>query len=195
MALTPPHAGLGQQGGPDKIRVGLQGYRGFPGGFKAYRQVFSTVELPWWHRLPDEKTLSRLRALAPERFLFSVHGHKHLTYRPSGEERRTLRRLFRRFRRFGEKRGAIRLSLPEGVEPEALSSWLSLLEEVMAEVGPTPLFFQAPEALKPLLRARGHLLVNEEGPLVYLLDPPRLPEGKGFAYFSSLQALAQALHS
>ncbi len=195
MALKIPHPGFRRDGDPGNIRVGLQGYRGFPGGFKAYRQVFPTVELSWWHRLPDEKTLSRLRALAPEGFRFSAWGHKHLTYRASGEERRTLRRFLRRFRRFGEKRGAIRLSLPEGVELEALTSWLSLLEEVMAEVGPTPLFFQAPEALKPLLKARGHLLVNEEGPLLYLLDPPKLPEGEGFAYFSSLQALAQALHS
>jgi len=191
----PPHAGPSQHGGPGNIKVGIQGYRGFPGGFKAYRQAFPTVELSWWHRLPQEKTLSRLRALAPEGFFFSVHGHKHLTYRPSGEERRTLRRLFRRFRRFGEKRGAIRLSVPEGVEPEAFASWLSLLEEVRKEMDPGPLFFQAPEALKPLLRARGHALVNEEGPLLYLLDPPRLPEGEGFAYFSSSQALAQALHS
>ncbi|WP_232822456.1 DUF72 domain-containing protein [Thermus sediminis] len=177
------------------IQVGLQGYWGYPGGFKAYRQAFPTVELSWWHRLPDEKTLSRLRALAPEGFLFSAYGHKHLTYRPSGEERHTLRRFLRRFKRLGEKRGAVRLLVPQGVEEGAFSSWLDLLEEVVAEIGPTPLFFQAPEALRPLLRERGYALVNGAGPFLYLLDPPRLGEGKGFAYFSSSQALAQALHS
>jgi len=159
MALKIPHLSLRRDGDPSKILVGLQGYRGFPGGFKAYRQVFPTVELSWWHRLPDERTLGRLEALAPPGFLFSALGHKHLSFRPSGEERRTLRRFLRRFRRFGE------------------------------------IFFQAPEPWSPLLKARGHLLVNEEGPLLYLLDPPGLPEGEGFAYFSSSQALAQALHS
>jgi uncharacterized protein YecE (DUF72 family) len=180
---------------PGKIKVGLQGYRGFPGGFKAYRERFATVELPWWHRVPDPGTLSRLRALAPEGFRFSVMGHKHLTYRPTGEERRTLRRLLRRFRLFGENRGAVRLLVPESVEEAGFVPWLGLLEEVMGEVGPVPLFFQAPEALRPFLRERGYALVNEEGPLLYLLDPPSLKEGEGFAYFSSSQALAQALHS
>lgn len=178
------------------LRVGLQGYRGFPGGFKAYRHAFPTVELSWWHRLPDPRTLSRLRALAPEGFLFSAMGHKHLTFRPTGEERRVLRRFLRRFRLLGDRGGAVRLWVPEGVEREDFAPWLSLLEAVQEEVGPVPLFFQAPPALWPLLRERGLPLVNEEsGPLLYLLDPPRLPEGEGFAYFSSSQALASALHS
>lgn len=195
MALKIPHLSLRRDGDPRKILVGLQGYRGFPGGFKAYRQVFPTVELSWWHRLPDERTLGRLEALAPPGFLFSALGHKHLTFRPSGEERRTLRRFLRRFQRFGERRGAVRLLVPQGVEEGAMALWLDLLEAVLEELGPFPLFFQAPEPLRPLLKARGHLLVNEEGPLLYLLDPPGLPEGEGFAYFSSSQALAQALHS
>lgn len=177
------------------LRVGLQGYRGFPGGFKAYRHAFPTVELSWWHRLPDPRALSRLRALAPEGFRFSVMGHKHLAFRPTGEERRVLRRFLRRFRLLGEKGGAVRLWVPEGVEREAFTLWLPLLEAVREEVGPVPLFFQAPPALRPLLQERGLALVNEEGRLLYLLDPPRLPEGEGFAYFSSSQALASALHS
>ena len=109
-----------------EILVGLRGYRGFPGGFKAYRKAFPTVELSWWHRVGDVGTISRLRALAPEGFRFSAVGHKHLTFRPTGEERRVLRRLLRRFRLFGPKAGALRLLLPEDLSPEALEAWLPL---------------------------------------------------------------------
>ena len=147
-----------------EILVGLRGYRGFPGGFKAYRKAFPTVELSWWHRVGDVGTISRLRALAPEGFRFSAVGHKHLTFRPTGEERRVLRRLLRRFRLFGPKAGALRLLLPEDLSPEAL---------------------EACAPLKPLLLERGLAVVNaEEGPFLYLLDPERLPPGKGYAYFA-----------
>ena len=138
-----------------EILVGLRGYRGFPGGFKAYRKAFPTVELSWWHRVGDVGTISRLRALAPEGFRFSAVGHKHLTFRPTGEERRVLRRLLRRFRLFGPKAGALRLLLPEDLSPEALEAWLPLLEAVQNELGPVPIAFQAPAPLKPLLLERG----------------------------------------
>ncbi|SDE77511.1 Protein of unknown function DUF72 [Thermus arciformis] len=176
--------------------MGLKGYRGFPGGFKAYRKAFPTVELSWWHRVGDLRTISRLRALAPEGFRFSVVGHKHLTFCPTGEERRTLRRFLRRFRRFGDKAGAVRLLVPE-VAPEAFAAWLDLLEEVLKEVGPVPLAFQAPGDLKPLLRSRGHVLVNEGGgPFLYLVDPAEVPEGEGYLYRSHpSQEEASALHS
>ena len=105
-----------------EILVGLRGYRGFPGGFKAYRKAFPTVELSWWHRVGDVGTISRLRALAPEGFRFSAVGHKHLTFRPTGEERRVLRRLLRRFRLFGPKAGALRLLLPEDLSPSSRRS-------------------------------------------------------------------------
>ncbi|GAB5603046.1 DUF72 domain-containing protein [Thermus sp. FJN-A] len=165
------------------IREGLRGYRGYPGGFRAYRLAFPTVELSWWHRVGDPRTISRLLALAPEGFRFSVMGHKHLTFRPSGEERRVLRRFLRRFRLFGPKAGAVRLYVPEGVEPEAFARWLDLLAEVLEEVGPVPLAFQAGEALRPLIRERGHALVNEEGSFLYLVDPEAVPEaGEGYLY-------------
>lgn len=168
-----------------EILVGLRGYRGFPGGFKAYRKAFPTVELSWWHRVGDVGTISRLRALAPEGFRFSAVGHKHLTFRPTGEERRVLRRLLRRFRLFGPKAGALRLLLPEDLSPEALEAWLPLLEAVQNELGPVPIAFQAPAPLKPLLLERGLAVVNaEEGPFLYLLDPERLLPGKGYAYFA-----------
>ena len=168
-----------------EILVGLRGYRGFPGGFKAYRKAFPTVELSWWHRVGDVGTISRIRALAPEGFRFSAVGHKHLTFRPTGEERRVLRRLLRRFRLFGPKAGALRLLLPEDLSPEALEAWLPLLEAVQNELGPVPIAFQAPAPLKPLLLERGLAVVNaEEGPFLYLLDPERLPPGKGYAYFA-----------
>ena len=39
--------------------------------------------------------------------------------------------------------------------------------------------------LVPLLLERGLAVVNaEEGPFLYLLDPERLPPGKGYAYFA-----------
>lgn len=191
------------------VLEGLKGYRGYPGGFKAYRKAFPTVELSWWHRVPDARTIGRLRALAPEGFRFSVYGHKHLTFRPSGEERRTLRRFLRRFRLFGSKRGAVRLLVPEGVEPEAFRAWLDLLEGVLAEVGPVSLAFQAPKPLHPLLRERGYALVNEPGgPFLYLVDPEEpFGEGVGFLYrrppeglapspgTSSSQGAPSALHS
>ncbi|AFV75468.1 hypothetical protein Theos_0393 [Thermus oshimai JL-2] len=168
------------------VLVGLKGYRGYPGGFRAYRKAFPTVELSWWHRAADPKTIARLRALAPPGFRFSVFGHKHLTFRPSGEERRVLRRFLRRFRAFGEKRGAVRLLVPE-VDLEAFGAWLDLLEEVEGELGRLPIAFQAPEALRGPIRKRGYALVNEEGgPFLYLLDPERVPEeGEGFAYFTN----------
>ncbi|MGC8876679.1 DUF72 domain-containing protein [Thermus sp.] len=178
------------------ILEGLRGYRGFPGGFKAYRKAFPTVELSWWHRVGDLRTISRLRALAPEGFRFSVMGHKHLAFRPTGEERRTLRRFLRRFRRFGDKAGAVRLMVPE-VEPEAFARWLDLLSGVLEEVGPVPLAFQAPRPLHPLIRARGHALVNEGGgPFLYLVDPEEVPEGEGYLYRSHpSQEGPSALHS
>lgn len=174
------------------VLKGLRGYRGYPGGFKAYRKAFPTVELSWWHRVPDTRTISRLRALAPEGFRFSVYGHKHLTFHPSGEERRTLRRFLRRFRLFGGKGGAVRLLVPEGVDLEALRAWLDLLEEVLAEVGPVPLAFQAPAPLRPLLRERGYALVNEPGgPFLYLVDLEEpLGEGVGFLYQTPPEGLA-----
>ncbi|WP_114313649.1 DUF72 domain-containing protein [Thermus caldifontis] len=188
------------------ILEGLKGYRGYPGGFKAYAKAFPTVELSWWQRVGDRRTISRLRALAPEGFRFSVYGHKHLTFRPSGEERRTLRRFLRRFRLFGDKRGAVRLLVPAGVEPAQLARWLDLLEEVQKEVGPVPLAFQAEEAPHPLLQMRGYALVNRlEGPFLYLVDPDafqrarlgEIPqEGEGYLYVSpaSSQAAPSVLH-
>ncbi|TBH21161.1 DUF72 domain-containing protein [Thermus thermamylovorans] len=165
---------------------GLRGYRGYPGGFRAYRQAFPTVELSWWHRVGDPRTIGRLRALAPEGFRFSVHGHRHLTFLPSGEERRVLRRFLRRFRLFGPKAGAVRLQVPEGVDPGALALWLDLLEGILEEVGPVALAFQAEAALKPLLRERGYALVNEAGgPFLYLVDPEEVREaGEGYLYRS-----------
>ncbi len=169
------------------ILEGLKGYRGYPGGFKAYRKRYPTVELSWWCRVPDWATLSRLRRLTPQGFRFSVYGHKHFTFTPTGEERRVLRRFFRRFRALGEKRGAVRIPLPE-LEPERLRAWLDLLEGVLAKLGGReafPIAFEAPEGLKPLLRERGYALVNEPGgAFLYLVDPKEVPEGEGFLYRS-----------
>jgi len=181
------------------ILEGLKGYRGYPGGFKAYAKAFPTVELSWWHRVGDKRTISRLKALAPAGFRFSVFGHKHFSFQPSGEERRTLRRFLRRFGLFGEKKGAVRIAVPQGVTPTQLVHWLDLLEEVLKEMGPVPLAFQAEEALHPLLRERGYALVNRTGgPFLYLVDPEEVPkEGAGYLYRSPTpsQAVPSALHS
>lgn len=176
------------------ILEGLKGYRGYPGGFKAYRKRYPTVELSWWHRVPDWATLSRLRRLAPRGFRFSVYGHKHFAFRPTGEERRTLRRFFRRFKALGEKRGAVRIPLPE-LGPEDLEAWLGLLEEVLEELGGRAGFaiaFEAPPALKAPLRERGYALVNEAGgPFFYLVDPEGVPaQGEGFVYRAPFPSLA-----
>ncbi|WP_243028433.1 DUF72 domain-containing protein [Thermus albus] len=180
------------------ILEGLRGYRGYPGGFKAYAKAFPTVELSWWHRVGDRKTISRLRALAPEGFRFSVFGHKHLTFQPGGEERRTLRRFLRRFRLFGEKQGAVRLVLPKGLKPAQLARWLDLLEGVLEEVGPVAIAFQVEKTLHLLIRSRGFALVNEvESPFLYLLDPEEVPkEGEGYVYRSPTpsQAAPSVLH-
>lgn len=165
---------------------GLRDYRGYPGGFRAYRKAFPTVELSWWHRVGDPRAISRLRALAPEGFRFSVFGHKHLTFQPSGEERRVLRRFLRRFLGFGPKAGAVRLQVPETADPETFALWLDLLEGVLEEVGPVALALQVKEPLKPLVRERGHAVVNEAGgPFLYLVDPKAVPAaGEGFLYRS-----------
>ncbi|MDM7324528.1 MAG: DUF72 domain-containing protein [Thermus sp.] len=180
------------------IREGLRGYRGYPGGFKAYVRAYSTVELSWWHRVGEKTTISRLKALAPEGFRFSVHGHKHLTFQPGGEERRTLRRFLRRFELFGKKRGAVRLEVPQGVEPPQLAKWLDLLQGLMEEVGPVAIAFQAEKALHSPIKDRGFALVNQvEGPFLYLVDPEEVPqEGEGYLYWSptSSQAGPSRLH-
>ncbi|VCU54458.1 hypothetical protein TTHN1_02275 [Thermus thermophilus] len=165
---------------------GLRGYRNFPGGFKAYRKAFPTVELSWWHRVGDVGTISRLRALAPPGFRFSVYGHKHLTFRPSGEERRTLRRFLRRFRLFGDKRGAVRLWVPS-LPPEGLKAWLDLLDALQDELGRFPIALDLPQDLAPLALERGYGVVNRlESPFLYLVDPAEVPEeGEGFLYFTS----------
>jgi len=183
------------------ILVGLkarprQAYRLFPTPFplRRYAQVFPTIELFWWHRLPDLETIGRLKNQVPPGFRFSAYGHKHLTFQPQGQERRTLRRIFRRFRALGEKQGALRISLPP-LEKEALLAWLELLEEVWQEQKRPRLALELPQGLEELALERGFAVVNGEGPFYYLLDPGALPEGEGFAYFSELKKARGALQT
>ncbi|MGQ9736005.1 MAG: DUF72 domain-containing protein [Thermaceae bacterium] len=164
-----------------------QAYRLFPTPhpLRRYARVFPTVELSWWHRLPDFRTIARLRSETPKGFRFSAWGHKHLSFRPTGEERRLLRRLLRRFNAFGEQRGALRIHVPP-LSEEGFSLWLDLLEEMAQEKRPA-VALEVPLHLEPLALARGFSLVNKGGPFYYLLDPKELPRGNGFAYFSDLE--------
>jgi len=183
------------------ILVGLQArprqaYRLFPtpAPLSRYAQVFPTVELFWWHRLPDPRTLARLKSQVPPGFRFSAYGHKHLTFARSGRERRTLRRLLRRFRALGEKRGALRILVPP-LEEEALAGWLELLEEVWREQGRPRLALEVLPGLEGPVLERGFAVVNRGGPFHYLLDPKALPPGEGFAYFSRLEEALGALQT
>lgn len=183
------------------ILVGLkarphQAYRLFPTPFplRRYAQVFPTIELFWWHHLPDLRTIQRLRSQVPSAFRFSAYGHKHLTFQTSGQERRSLRRLLRRFRAFGEQKGALRLEVPL-LEEEIFVPWLGLLEEVWQEEGRPQIALLVPQGLKELVLERGFSVVNGGGPFHYLLDPGELPPGEGFAYFTGLEEALGALQT
>lgn len=183
------------------ILVGLkarphQAYRLFPTPFplRRYAQVFPTIELFWWHRLPDPRTIQRLRSQVFPAFRFSAYGHKHLTFLTSGQERRILRRLLRRFRGFGEQRGALRLEVPP-LEEETFALWLRLLAEVWQEEGRPQIALSVPQGLKELVLEHAFSVVNGGGPFHYLLDPGELPSGEGFAYFTGLEEALGALQT
>ncbi len=184
------------------MRIGTLGYKrdaplyeGLPYArrFARYAALFDTVELPSTrNRVPSWRTVSRWRARAPEGFRYSFLAPKHLRYTPSGTERRALRRFLRRHRALGAARGAVRFQLPEDLDPEAFAAWLQLL----AEIGiPGEYAFETPRAdLARRALEAGHAVVNHpEGPFLYLIDPPRLPEARGYAYFSRLEDALHAL--
>jgi len=107
------------------------------------------------------------------------------TYLPNGQERRALRRFLRRHTLLGTARGGVRFRLPPDLEPAAFAEWLALL----ADLGlPGEYAFEGPRALEELALAAGHAAVNlSAGPFYYLIDPDRLPEGSGYAYFNRLE--------
>ncbi len=174
------------------LRIGTVGYKQlFPelppsARFRRYAELFATVELPQTHRrVPDKALVYRWRKRAPTGFRYSFQAPRHLAYRPGGDERRALRRFLRRHRLLGEARGGVRFCLPEGLDPGAFAEWLAML----AELGlPGDYAFQGAAALEELALAAGHAAVNlAAGRFYYLVDPPALPAGRGYAYFHRLE--------
>ena len=175
------------------LRIGLIGYKGlFPelppsARFRRYAELFSTVELPQTrNRIPEKEVVLRWARRAPEGFVYSFQAPKYLTYRPSGHERRTLRKFLRRHRLLGAHRGGVRFSLPEDLDPAAFEEWLSMLAGLEL---PGDYAFEGTPELEALALEAGHAAVRlEEGPFLYLIEPEGpLPEALGYAYFSGLE--------
>jgi len=151
-----------------------------------YFSLFNSVEITaTYRRVPNWELVSRRRAQAPEGFVYSWLAPRHLSYRPSGRERRALRRFLRRHRRLGRARGGVRFLVPGAADPVAFAEWLAML----AELGlPGDYAFAVSEELTRLLKPYGWEAVNQPGSWQYTLDLPpdlRLP---GYAYYSSLSA-------
>jgi len=175
------------------LKVGLVGYREhFPklppsARFRHYAALFPTVELPSTReRIPAPELVARWARQAPPGFTYSFQSPKHLQYRPTSDERRTLRKFLRRHRQLGEHRGGVRFLLPETLDPEAFREWLLLLKELGF---PGDYAFDGPPELEALALAAGHAAVRlGEGRFRYLVDPPALPKDlSGYAYFHRLE--------
>jgi len=175
------------------LRIGLVGYKGlFPelppsARFRQYAELFSTVELPQTrNRIPEKELVLRWARRAPEGFVYSFQAPKYLTYRPSGDERRTLRKFLRRHRLLGPHRGGVRFSLPADLEPAAFQEWLSMLAELEL---PGEYAFEGLPELETLALEAGHAAVHlQEGPFLYLIEPEDPPlEARGYAYFHDLK--------
>ena len=174
------------------LRIGLIGYKHrFPelppsARFRRYAELFSTVELPQTrNRIPEKEVVLRWARRAPEGFVYSFQAPKYLTYRPGGEERRTLRKFLRRFSLLGRHRGGVRFSLPEDLDPAAFGEWLAMLEGLGL---PGDYAFEGPRALEERALAAGHAAVRlAQGPFLYLVEPENPPlEAPGYAYFEDL---------
>ncbi len=175
------------------LRIGLIGYQGrFPelppsARFHRYAELFTTVELPQTkNRIPEKEVVLRWARRAPEGFLYSFQAPKYLTYRPGGDERRTLRKFLRRHRLLGPRRGGVRFSLPEDLDSTAFKEWLSMLAELEL---PGAYAFEGAPQLEALALEAGHAAVRlKEGPFLYLIDPEDPPQkARGFAYFHDLE--------
>jgi len=175
------------------LKIGTIGYKElFPelppsARFRRYAALFNSVELPQtFRRIPEKAVVLRWARRAPEGFVYSFQAPKYLTYRPSGDERRTLRKFLRRHRLLGEHRGGVRFRLPFDLDPEAFREWLAMLEALGL---PGDYAFEGRPELEALALEAGHAAVNlGEGPFRYLVDPPALPQGsKGYAYFHRLE--------
>ena len=173
------------------LKVGTIGYKHlFPelppsARFRRYAELFSTVELPQtYNRIPPKEVVLRWRQKAPSGFTYSFVAPKYLSYRPSGKERRTLRKFLRRHRLLGDRRGGVRFLVPEGTDLEGFREWLSLLAEL--EI-PGDYAFEAKGPLAEAALQAGFSVVNGEGPFLYLIDPKEPALGEGYAYFHRLE--------
>ncbi len=175
------------------LKIGTIGYAHlFPelppsARFRRYAKLFDSVELPQtYNRIPDKELVRRWVLRAPPGFVYSFRGPKHLHYRPSADERRTLRKFLRRYRLLGERRGGVRFTLPQDADPKAFSEWLAML----AELGlPGDYAFEGPPDLVELAQQTGYAAVGHEGgKFLYLIDPPAIPpKATGYAYFHHLE--------
>ncbi len=173
--------------------VGTLGYPGEYRRFAHYSERFRSVEIAsTYHKVPSWRTISRWRARAPEGFTYSLLSPRFLGFTVNGEERRSLRRFLRRVRALGRHRGAVRFLLPEGLAELAFRAWLELLASLNLPVACA--FDTYSLELAEAALSAGHAVVNRpESPFLYLLDPnPPLPQGSGYAYFSSLSRATSA---
>ncbi len=162
--------------------------------FRRYRDYFTTVELPSTRmRVPSKAQVLAWKKRAGEGFVYSFQSPRYLTFTPSGAERRSLRRFLKRHRLLGSARGGVRFRLPDDLDPQAFQAWLAMLRELDL---PGDYAFEGPQALEVLALKAGYAAVGlGEGPFFYLIDPdPKaLPEGKGYAYFSTWERAEKAL--
>ncbi len=152
---------------------------------RRYFALFNSIELVQTHRrVPDGDVVGRWRAYAPAGFVYSWVAPRHLGYRPSGEERRGLRRFLRRHKRLGRARGGVRFAVPDRADPVAFAEWLAMLSELEL---PGDYAFEAKEELSGLLEPYGWVAVNRPGDWQYALDRPPATHLPGYAYYGSLE--------
>ena len=153
---------------------------------RRYFELFNSIELiQTYRRVPDWDLVGRWRAYAPAGFTYSWVAPRYLTYRPSGSERRGLRRFLRRHKRLGRARGGVRFLVPVRTDATDFSDWLEMLAEL--EI-PGDYAFDVFPDLVELVEAYGWVVVNQPAGWQYLIDQEPIANLDGYAYFGSLAA-------
>ncbi len=153
---------------------------------RRYFALFNSIELTQtYRRVPDWDVVGRWRAYAPRSFVYSWVAPRYLTYRPGGEERRSLRRFLRRHKRLGRARGGVRFLVPARTDATDFSDWLEMLAEL--EI-PGDYAFDVVPDLVELVEAYGWIATNRPASWQYMIDREPKANLDGHAYFSSLAA-------